>query len=61
MVIYLKHPSHGTKVAISREEADMDIANGWTEYTLDEYKEVVEQPKRGRPRKVTNGDNSADR
>lgn len=28
-VIYLKHPVHGTKVAISEAEAEHDRKNGW--------------------------------
>ena len=35
MVIYLKHPEHGTKVAICDMEAVADEKNGWTRYTLD--------------------------
>jgi len=35
MHIYLKHPKHGTKVAISDMEADADVKEGWTRYTLD--------------------------
>jgi len=35
MVIYMKHPKHGTKVAISDLEADADEKNGWVRYTLD--------------------------
>lgn len=31
-VIYLKHPRHGAKVAISELEAENDIANGWEEF-----------------------------
>lgn len=31
-VIYLKHPRHGAKVAISELEAENDIANGWSEF-----------------------------
>lgn len=31
-VIYLKHPEHGTKVAISDLEADADKLNGWEEF-----------------------------
>lgn len=31
-VIYLKHPVHGTKVAIAYEEAQADKAEGWQEY-----------------------------
>ena len=47
MTIYLKHPNHGTKVAISSMEADLDEQNGWTRYTVDTptYEvEVVEEP-----------------
>lgn len=29
MVIYLRHPIHGTKVAIAENEAAADEANGW--------------------------------
>lgn len=34
MHIYLKHPIHGTKVAISDIEAECDVENGWTIYNL---------------------------
>lgn len=30
MVIYLKHPVHGTKVACMEMEAEADEKNGWT-------------------------------
>ena len=45
MTIYLKHPDHGTKVAISSMEADLDEQNGWTRYTVDTPTavEVVEE------------------
>lgn len=29
MVIYLRHPAHGTKVAIAEDEAAADEKNGW--------------------------------
>lgn len=32
MVIYLTHPVHGTKVAISEEEAIYDEGNGWQRF-----------------------------
>lgn len=35
MVIYMKHPKHGTKVAICDLEANSDEKNGWVRYTLD--------------------------
>lgn len=31
--IYLIHPKHGAKVAISQDEARSDVANGWKIYT----------------------------
>ena len=34
-VIYLKHPVHGAKVAISDFEADYDEKFGWERYNLD--------------------------
>jgi hypothetical protein len=57
MVIYLKHPKHGAKVAICDMEAVADETNGWTRYTLDtpieEVAPVVNalevKRKRGRP------------
>ena len=33
MVIYLRHPLHGTKVACSETEAVFDETNGWVRYT----------------------------
>jgi hypothetical protein len=35
MVIYLKHPVHGRKVATMDLEADADEKNGWVRYTED--------------------------
>ena len=35
-VIYLKHPTHGAKVAVLEQEAEFDEQNGWTRYTLSE-------------------------
>ena len=32
MNIYLRHPRHGTKIAISRQEARDDMEWGWEEY-----------------------------
>ena len=31
-VIYLRHPKHGAKVAISDMEAENDLQNGWKEF-----------------------------
>lgn len=41
MVIYLRHPVHGTKVAISNHEAEYDKKIGWE--VFDPTKKV-EQP-----------------
>lgn len=41
MVIYLKHPIHGTKVAISEVEAEYDMENGWEKFT---HEEKIAQP-----------------
>ena len=56
MVIYMRHPTHGTKVAIAEAEAVGDEKNGWERYTLEstepESEPVNELAKpRGRPRK----------
>ena len=42
-VIYLRHPTHGTKVATSSLEAEYDEGNGWERYTLDTPSETVEE------------------
>jgi hypothetical protein len=34
MVIYLRHPVHGNKVATMEAEAIADELNGWVRYTL---------------------------
>lgn len=34
MVIYLRHPQHGNKVAICHTEAEYDEKNGWERYNL---------------------------
>ena len=61
-VIYLIHPVHGAKVAISEHEADYDEMHGWMRYdptTSDEadddedeapVNEMAEPKRRGRPR-----------
>ena len=41
MHIYLKHPIHGSKVAISDLEAQADVKNGWEVYNLDAPAEEV--------------------
>lgn len=33
-VFYLKHPRHGTKVAVAEAEAVADEANGWERYSI---------------------------
>lgn len=62
MIIYLKHPVHGTKVAVLEMEAEADEQNGWLRYTLDQTEpdfqegnmpeiELSQIKKRGRPPK----------
>ena len=41
MVIYLKHPIHGRKVATMELEAIADEKNGWVKYTLDTPNELA--------------------
>ena len=51
MVIYLRHPVHGNKVATMDAEAEADEKNGWERYELGDP-EINELAKpRGRPRK----------
>lgn len=42
MIIYLRHPKYGTKVAISRSEASEDMQWGWEEYDPEQAEELVE-------------------
>lgn len=62
-VIYLKHPTHGAKVATMELEAEYDEQNGWVRYTPDQsdielpsfLQEPVNElapPKKGRQRKT---------
>lgn len=61
MIIYLRHPTHGTKVATLEAEAVADEKRGWTRFNplapvtpspnpIAEIA-VVERPRRGRPPK----------
>ena len=43
MVIYLRHPKHGTKVAICEAEAVQDEKNGWERYSLLKVDDVKEE------------------
>lgn len=43
-VIYLKHPQHGAKVAISDMEAMFDEQNGWERYDPDEPQASQDTP-----------------
>jgi hypothetical protein len=49
-VIYLRHPVHGAKVAISHDEAQNDSAQGWEEFDPNAVAEqpVVEVKRKGR-------------
>ena len=57
MVIYLRHPLHGSKVATMEAEAEADEQNGWERYDvgalLTPSKPVRNElaKPRGRPRK----------
>jgi hypothetical protein len=59
--IYLKHPRHGTKVAISDMEACQDEENGWVRYNPDTHTHAapvvneLEVRRRGRPPKQQQG------
>ena len=51
MIIYLKHPLHGTKVATMDQEAEFDEQNGWERYNLDD-EDVAQVSRRGRRKKT---------
>lgn len=42
MIIYMKHPIHGAKVATMELEAEFDEQHGWVRYNPGE--QVLEQP-----------------
>lgn len=42
MIIYMKHPIHGAKVATMELEAEFDEQHGWVRYNPE--KQVLEQP-----------------
>jgi len=44
MHIYLSHPKHGSKVAISDMEAAFDERNGWKRYTPSDAPAVDSEP-----------------
>ena len=48
MVIYLKHPTHGVKVAIAEAEAEADEKNGWVRYNLEAPVNELEVKRRRR-------------
>jgi hypothetical protein len=60
-VIYLVHPTHGAKVAISNEEAIYDEDFGWVRYDIDagvasaSANQLASRP-RGRPRRIPQED-----
>ena len=56
MVIYMKHPIHGAKVACEEWEAVADEKNGWVRFDPDapvpqEPVNALAAPRRGRPRR----------
>lgn len=42
MQIYLKHPTHGRKIASMEAEAEFDESNGWVRYNPDTPSEPEE-------------------
>jgi hypothetical protein len=60
-VIYLRHPQHGAKVAISEHEAIQDEMYGWERFTLDEVEPAqhpLDHDGDGRPGGSLPGENS---
>jgi len=53
MVIYMRHPVHGSKVAIAEAEAEADEKDGWERYDAGALLTPVNElaKPRGRPRK----------
>lgn len=52
-MIYMRHPTHGVKIASLEAEAEYDETHGWERYTPGEElaPAVNELRRRGRPRK----------
>lgn len=59
-VIYLKHPTHGAKVAISDEEARQDERNGWFRFSVDDNSPVVHTNQLAAPRRRKQVDAQSD-
>ncbi len=53
MNIYLTHPVHGAKVAISDAEAEYDEQSGWTRYNPDAPEDAAPVNALGTKRKYT--------
>lgn len=51
MVIYLQHPIHGNKVAVSDIEANYDEKHGWERIDKEAENAINSLKKRGRPSK----------
>ncbi len=43
-VIYLRHPDHGAKIAISEMEAKNDMQNGWEEFDPNSANAPAKEP-----------------
>ena len=62
MMIYMKHPVHGNKIATLEMEAELDEQAGWVRYNPEEPEELEEEQtvlvnqlqvkRRGRPPKT---------
>lgn len=57
MMVYLKHPRHGKKIAYLQGEVDADKENGWVEYNPDEEKKngVQREEEQEAPEEKVNG------
>lgn len=58
-VIYLKHPKHGTKVAISDMEAKADEKHGWMRYN-EKIEESVKYVENNNKLKLSKRKNSGE-
>lgn len=48
-IIYMVHPQHGAKVAISEEEANYDEMNGWSRYDPETPQEAADEDEADAP------------
>jgi len=61
MVIYLRHPVHGTKVACDEKEAEVDETLGWVRFTYNQEEPSLKTSRNSKEKKSSSASNSLNR